>query len=102
MQHENQDAVLEEIAVQALHTGNYTSPADILKAIDGKKWPKLLEINIGMCANVHGWIDKMLALYVAAQVRQVFPKGMLQELGLAWDPIWTRAVTAQRRVGWQS
>jgi len=35
MQLENQDAVLEEIAVQALHTGDYTSPADILKAIDG-------------------------------------------------------------------
>ena len=31
---ENQDAVLEEVAVQALHTGAYTSAADVLKAID--------------------------------------------------------------------
>ncbi|XP_041473467.1 cytochrome b-c1 complex subunit 2, mitochondrial-like [Lytechinus variegatus] len=32
---ENQDALLEDIAVQALHAGSYVSPADVVKAVDG-------------------------------------------------------------------
>ena len=78
---------------------------DILGAIKvGKKWPHLLTINVGVCAQVHAWIDKMILLFqLQPKFSEHSHKSCCKSVGMKgirWDdPLWQHSVVVVGNAG---
>ena len=78
---------------------------DILAAIkNGKKWPHLLTINVGVCAQVHAWIDKMILQFqLEPQFSEHSHKSCCKSVGMKgirWDdPLWQHSVVVVGNAG---